>query len=313
MHRAPDLSEWAGRTDIDSAGDARRLHQLVQKFEPSAPPAVVLLGFCCDQGVQRNGGREGAALAPVAIRKALGAMAWHAKNTTLLDWGDIVPDGATLEQLQTELEEATRSLIAAGHLPIVLGGGHEVAYGTGAGVFNAASKRATVGMLNIDSHLDLREAVQRNSGTSFANLLSRCVVERRRANYLCIGAALCANTPALFARAKSYGAEWLLDEDVYRNPRGASGIVDDFLSASDNVYLSIDMDVFPACEAPGVSAPASLGTPAQNIIPLLQVVARSERLRAVDIAELNPHFDIDGRTARLAARLIHAIIQARHT
>jgi formiminoglutamase len=104
-----------------------------------------------------------------------------------------------------------------------------------------------------------------------------------------------------------------MDEEVLASAEAAEKVVNELLSASDDLYLSIDMDVFPAHEAPGVSALAALGVPAAVLLPVIKTVARSGRLRAVDVAELNPTFDLDNRTARLAARIIHAIIHERLT
>ena len=69
----------------------------------------------------------------------------------------------------------------------------------------------------------------------------------------------------------------------------------------------VDIDVLPACEAPGVSAPAARGVPLALLEPLLEGLKRSGKLRLVDFAELNPNHDIDNRTAKAAARLIHLL------
>lgn len=64
----------------------------------------------------------------------------------------------------------------------------------------------------------------------------------------------------------------------------------------------------PASVAPGVSAPAGLGVPAHVILAACQAAAASGKLRHADVVELNPAFDVDSRTARTAARLIHTIL-----
>lgn len=186
-----------------------------------------------------------------------------------------------------------------------------MAYGTGAGVFSALPPSSRIGIINIDAHLDLRVAASRNSGTSFADLLSRGVAEGREVHYLCVGVAESANTAALFNRAKSYGASWMSDDDVRRSPRDSISALTSFVDRCDTIYLSIDMDALPSYEAPGVSAPASLGIPFESVLSIARHLGQSPKLCAVDIAELNPRFDSDSRTARLAARLIHTIIHAR--
>jgi formiminoglutamase len=65
--------------------------------------------------------------------------------------------------------------------------------------------------------------------------------------------------------------------------------------------------VLPAWIAPGVSAPASFGVPLEVVQHVCDRVSASGKLALVDVAELNPPLDIDRRTARVAARLIHRV------
>ena len=65
--------EWSGRSDGPGAEHAR-WHSVINQAE-SAP--VTLLGFASDEGVLRNGGRQGAAAGPAALRSALGSLAVH--------------------------------------------------------------------------------------------------------------------------------------------------------------------------------------------------------------------------------------------
>lgn len=121
MFKQPDLSQWQGRIDKDDAGDCRRLHQVVRSFDGKGPSGVVLVGFCSDEGVRRNGGRVGAKDAPAVLRRALGNTAWHGGHRPLLDGGDIVCDGEQLESAQSELESVVQKLIKEHHLPVVMG------------------------------------------------------------------------------------------------------------------------------------------------------------------------------------------------
>jgi formiminoglutamase len=80
-----------------------------------------------------------------------------------------------------------------------------------------------------------------------------------------------------------------------------------FMSMCDWLYFTIDLDVLPAANAPGVSAPASRGVVLEVVEVLVEDIKASGKLKIADIAELNPLLDIDQRTARLAARLINQI------
>jgi formiminoglutamase len=77
------------------------------------------------------------------------------------------------------------------------------------------------------------------------------------------------------------------------------------------VHLSIDLDVLPAGAAPGVSAPAAYGVPMEVVEHVCARVAASGKLAVCDVAELNPDLDVDNRTARAGARLVHRILTTR--
>ena len=54
---------------------------------------------------------------------------------------------------------------------------------------------------------------------------------------------------------------------------------------------------------PAVSAPAALGVPALDLLPVIEQICRSGKLQAADLVEFNPQYDRDGQGAKLAARL----------
>jgi formiminoglutamase len=313
MFKPSDLSLWKGRIDTDPAGDARRIHEVVRAYDDSsaAGSSVVLLGFCSDEGVRRNLGRVGAKDGPAAIRAALAPLAWRAGDTSFFDGGDFVCEGDQLEQLHGALSARVQELLSAGHLPIVLGGGHEVAFGTGSGVLAAYPAPTKIGIINIDAHLDLRTPPARNSGSSFADLAARCAEQKREFSYLCLGVSESSNSEALWNRAKSLHAKCFVDSFVRDSWAETRELCSNFIDCYDRVYLSIDMDVLPSYEAPGVSAPASLGVPFEKVLSLVEQVVESKKLSALDIAEVNPRFDSDHRTARLAAKIVHTVIHAR--
>jgi formiminoglutamase len=77
----------------------------------------------------------------------------------------------------------------------------------------------------------------------------------------------------------------------------------------DCAYLSICLDVLPASVTPGVSAPAARGVSLETIELLVETVKATGKLVVADIAELNPDFDQDNRTAKVAARLVYQIVR----
>ena len=91
-------------------------------------------------------------------------------------------------------------------------------------------------------------------------------------------------------------------------PKKLKKKLQNFMGQVDHLYLSIDMDGFSSAFAPGVSAPSPLGFEPKVVFKLLKWILNSKKVRACDIAELNPSYDQDEQTARLAATLIDFIV-----
>ena len=67
---------WSGRDDGPGPEHAR-WHSVIAPLEDESPAGIAVLGFASDEGVERNGGRQGAAAGPAALRQALGGLAVH--------------------------------------------------------------------------------------------------------------------------------------------------------------------------------------------------------------------------------------------
>src|SRR5690606_7336354 len=114
-------------------------HRWIKRLDllDNLPPAVpdhrsfALLGFCSDEGVRRNLGRTGAREGPLATRRSLRNLCIHfdTASTALFDCGDVICSGEKLEEAQTMLRKKVHQLLAGGYRPLIMGGGHEVAFG----------------------------------------------------------------------------------------------------------------------------------------------------------------------------------------
>ena len=124
-------------------------------------------------------------------------------------------------------------------------------------------------------------------------------------NYLVLGINESVNSLAMTDYAKRKNVRWLNDIDC-DGIESCLPLIDKLATSVDYLYLSICMDVFPASAAPGVSAPASLGIDPRLVIKLLKYIKQhyGDKVILLDVAEMNPQYDIDARTAKLAARLI---------
>ncbi len=319
MTQEPAASPWAGRIDAADGERGRRWHQVVQPVQHADRPGVALLGLASDAGVIRNHGRPGAADGPLALRRALANLAWHGgSDARLYDGGDVTCAGDALEDAQSAYADRLAELLHGGHFVIGLGGGHEIAWAAHSGLeraFAGDPRFERLGILNFDAHLDLRRPETTGRGTSGTPFLQ--IAEARAARsldfrYLCVGASEAANTPSLFDRARALGVTVVTDLEAAQPE--ASLQLQRFIEASSAVYLTFCLDVLPPAVAPGVSAPAGLGVALHRVVTLVKDALTAcghgrpgSKLVLADIAELNPRFDPDGRTARTAARLVYEL------
>lgn len=310
IDRAIDMSIWDGRADPEA--NSERWHQRIQSIDQANSEGVALLGFASDAGVKRNKGRPGARKGPSAIRSALAPLAWHRQGEAF-DAGDVECQGDALEDAQFNLGEQVAQLLNGGHLPIVLGGGHEIAFGSWQGLTHhlekLAEKAPKVGIINLDTHFDLRDpGYVRSSGTPFSQIAEQCEQRGWLFQYACLGVSRANNTQALFQHAHDLNVMVYEDREIFSTKLG--DVIRDiqrFMANCEYLYLTIDLDVLPAAEAPGVSAPAARGVSLAMLEPLIETIRDSGKLLLADIAELNPSYDIDNRTAKVAARLVHQL------
>jgi formiminoglutamase len=300
---------WTGRIDAAEGPRALRWHQRVRcERGDITTPGVALLAFACDAGVARNLGRVGAVAGPQSLRLALANMAWQHGDLPVFDAGDVVCDGDELESAQSAFGNELFELLAEGFRPIGIGGGHETAYGSwlGLAAFAAKQKRVPrIGIINFDAHFDLRTSDRASSGTPFKQISDDCSRRGWPFQYACLGIAETANTAALFNQAGRLGVWWETDS-VTQNADSPELVakLERFMRGVDWLYVSICLDVLPAATAPGVSAPAGFGMPLAVLESLLKRLKQSGKVRYTDVVELNPKFDIDQRTAKVAARLV---------
>ncbi|MCX7206892.1 MAG: formimidoylglutamase [Proteobacteria bacterium] len=303
------MTVWTGRIDAAEGDAARRWHQVVQPLATNQPAGIALLGFACDEGVRRNQGRVGAVAGPVTLRKALANLAYH-PTLPLYDAGDVICEDGDLDAAHQRLAAAVSQNIQAGHLSLVLGGGHETAFGHWLGIANAHPNQR-IGIVNFDAHFDLREAAGATSGTPFAQIAAACAKRGQSFQYLCMGVAETANTEALFNKARQLQASWRLDIEMTPWQLTATEAqLQVFIDQVDVVYLTIDLDVLPAAQMPAVSAPAGFGVEISVIEHLSRLLAASGKLVAADLVEFNPLFDTDSHGAKAAARLAWSICRS---
>ena len=304
---------WSGR----KSGQELYLHEKVKciNFDKvdtfSFQKTIALLGYACDEGVKRNQGRTGASEGPNAIRKPLGKMPNHLDaDTRLLDLGPIECLDQDMETAQAILSEKVLLLLTKKVFPIILGGGHDIAYGHYTGIRKHLGKTKTIGIINFDAHFDLRSnALGNNSGTPFYQIAQDCKEEGLPFKYLCLGIRKDANDRMLFQTAKDLGAGYIENEHFnLHHWTKIKGQLQQFINEADHMYCTIDLDGFSSAYAPGVSAPSPMGFSPEVVLKCLKLILDSKKLISMDVAETNPIYDIDNQTAKLAASLVYFVI-----
>ena len=308
---------WTGR----KSGQQLYLHEKVICIDLNSEqiPSIngqswAILGYACDEGVKRNEGRIGAALGPDAIRKQLAKLPNHlTENVLLLDTGTVDCKDGDLKKTQTVLSRTVTQLLKQNAFPILLGGGHDIAYGHYNGIkkyLATEGNNKSIGIINFDAHFDLRSnQTNNNSGTPFYQIAQDCKLEHSNFRYMCLGIREDANNSTLYYTAKDLGVTYvekanfnLLYFDEIKEK------IAQFTKEVDYIYTTIDLDGFSSAYAPGVSAASPMGFSPEIVLECLKIIIASKKMISLDIAEMNPTYDIDQQTAKLAASLVHFVI-----
>jgi formiminoglutamase len=272
------------------------------------PPRAVLCGFPVDEGVRRNGGRPGAAAAPAAIRRLLFRLTPDAAAPApfaallgkTLDAGDLAPSG-DLASDQAALGDAVAGWLRQGAFVLVLGGGHETAYGHFLG--HAALGRP-VEILNVDAHADVRERKDGlgHSGSPFREALEHPAGACRR--YSVAGLQ-----PQSVARAHLDLVAARGGQAVLAGQLTAERLRALFTALRAPAMVSLDLDAVDQAFAPGVSAPAARGLSPERWLEAAFLAGRTPAVASADLAELNPSLDRDDQAARLAALTVWELLR----
>lgn len=289
---------------MSTASDDPRLEHWLRASDVRADSRVSLIGFAVDQGVIRNGGRAGASAGPAAIRERLLRMCPDAENRAAFvrvleetrDLGDVQASG-DLEADQRALGEVVAQELARGAFVIVLGGGHETSYGHFLGY---AARGRALAIENIDAHPDVRPLRDGlgHSGSPFRQALEHPA--RLCKSYCVEGLQPSAVADAHLAYLQEKGARF-----GFRRRFDADALYD----GEDDTLATFCLDAVDQAFAPGVSAPSTDGLFPAEWLRAAYRAGACPRVTSADVVELNPNYDRDGQTARLAARTVWELLR----
>ncbi|WP_224270804.1 formimidoylglutamase [Haloprofundus salinisoli] len=257
---------------------------------------IVLVGEPYDGAVIS---RRGAAEGPSAIRDALAAVKTHHFDVgpvdSIADLGDVEVPAGSVPEVQDAIREAVEAVHELDALPVFLGGDNSVTVPNVAPLLEAAS----IGVLNIDAHLDVREV--RNGPTSGTPY--RQLHEAGLDGYACIGARHFETSTAYHDYVRENGGTVVTAEEVAADLVAAVDRALSGLDSVDRLYCSVDIDVLDATYC-GCSAPTPGGLTPRELFQLVRLVAADERIAGFELVECAPSLDAEGRTVDAAARTI---------
>lgn len=253
---------------------------------------------------------RGTAAGPGAIIDVSPHMEWYDEEVGVeLDRCGIVtcppvPPADDPAQQMRRVYDACLAQHQAGRLPLLLGGEHSI---TAPAVRAAADATGPVSVLQFDAHADLRDAY---TGGKYSHAAVMRRVGEITDSFVQVGVrsyskAEADECPGAIARLIRPG----------RIRRDLAGSVEAILSGlGENVYVTVDMDVFDPSAAPGVGTPEPGGVGWLEVTAILRAVAEGRTIRGADVVETAP---IPGQcvteftAARLAAKIIAYVSAVR--
>jgi agmatinase len=251
--------------------------------------------------------RSGARFGPTAIRQASLNVETYSfrtgidlENIKIHDLGDLhisTDTDKTLEMLQSVIKD----ILAAGKIPVTIGGEHTITFGIAKGLGRKASRTAIV---SFDAHLDLRNEYS-GLKVSHTTFMRRTNEEVRPAKIIEVG------TRAVCKEDLKYAKEANIDffTTQYVRKEGSvlvAKLLKEKLENCENTYLSVDMDILDPAFVPAVQNPEGDGLEMHHLLDILGSIC-DERVVGFDVLEIAPDYD-RGVSAVQAAKVIFEML-----
>jgi agmatinase len=215
------------------------------------------------------------------------------------DVGDILVFPTVPAQTDDKITAAVRKILGKRAFPIVLGGDHSITFP----VVRALDKDVT--LIHFDAHLDTWNGEPGN--LDHASWVNRAAQLPHVKKIVQIGMRGLANDEESIGNARKIGTKIITSEEIHR--KGVDSALAQ-VPQSENIYITLDVDVMDPTLAPGTGTLEPDGLSFREIDELLKGVAGKGKLVGFDIVEVNPYRDPSGRTAQTAVRLMIDLLGA---
>jgi arginase len=290
---------------------------------------VHIIGVPLDLGA----GRRGVDMGPSALRIAGLGERVQELGYQVTDKGDLdVPIPETqqpgderkkyvrdIARVCTALYQSALESLEAGALPIVLGGDHSVAAGSvAASAATARRARQLMGLIWVDAHGDMNTPASSTSGNVHGMPLA-ALLGSEPAELSEIGGFAPKVTPEHTVligvrnldpgeklRVRDSRVHVFTMKDIDR--AGIAAVAEQAIQLAGRgtagLHVSFDMDVCDPSVAPGVGTAVKGGLDYREAHMVMEMIADSGMLRALDVVEVNPTLDIQNNTAALGTELV---------
>jgi len=293
-------------------------------------PPVALIGAPTDIGA----GHRGASMGPEALRVAGLPQALHERGITVVDRGNLTgplnpwqppQDGyrhlAEVTAWNRAVMTAVRNELAAGNLPVVLGGDHSLALGSITAVAGHCRERGRkLLVLWFDAHADFNTSTITPSG-NLHGMPVACLCGYGPRELTELGGSSPAITPdrirQIGIRSVDAGEKRMVRDaglDIYDmryiDEIGMRRVMEEALEGIDadtHLHVSFDVDFLDPEIAPGVGTTIPGGPNYREAQLAMEMIADRGCLGSLDIVELNPAFDVRNRTATLTVDLVESL------
>jgi agmatinase len=258
--------------------------------------------------------RPGTRFGPRAIRAASCPSGPHLEagidafaELRMVDFGDAPVLPADPARSHEAIEATVGQVLAAGAIPIVLGGDHSIAEPD---IRACASARGPVGLIHFDTHTDTGTqvfGVEVSHGTPMYRLVEEGAIDPKR--YVQIGLRGYWPGPAEFEWQAKQGITSFFAHDVRR--LGIENVIAQTIAIVGNgvAFLTIDVDVLDPAFAPGTGTPEPGGLTPAELLWAARTAAAGLNLVGADVVEVIPtavgSADI---TALVAERIVREVM-----
>lgn len=289
----------------------------------STEKEICLLGFASDVAGARRGSADG----PFFMQKSACMTALN-KLGILFTWHDIIKpkqDRSILQIVASEcqfLAQKIKNLVQKKQFFAVIGGDHSSAIGTWSGASYAIKDEGSLGLIWIDAHMDSHTPETSETGNIHGMPLA-CLLgygdakltgildetPKVKPEHVCL-VGIRSYEPGEAALLEKLGIRIFYMDEIRQ--RGLDVVMRDAVSiaktGTTHFGLSIDIDSLDPSDAPGTGTQEPNGIYAEEMYNALQHVAEDSQLIGIEIAEFDPHRDVDAMTEKVIVNMISSIL-----